>query len=123
MAKFIFLQPKTIRTGNISVSSGGATGGIIVKSFTTGDIIEGIKKSQPAGIENAPANVYIDTVIDGKTYSIAAFLVKEYTGAGSTSDNKSGSPQFVWTPIKKVFAGALVIGAIFGILKLTNKVI
>jgi hypothetical protein len=123
MAKFIFLQPYTIRTGNISITSQGATGGTIVKSFNTGDIIEGVKKSMSAGQPNLPPIVTIETVVDGKTYPIADFLVKEYTGASSpTTDNKSGSTPFVWTPMKKVFAGALAIGAIFGILKLAKVI-
>lgn len=122
MANFIFIQPYTIRKGNISITSNGATGGTIVKSFNVGDIIEGVKKSQPAGIPNAPANVWIETVVNGETFSIGDFLVKEYTGAGSPTTNNSGSTPFVWTPIKKVFAGALAISAIFGILKLAKVI-
>lgn len=42
----------------------------------------------------------------------------------TTNDNKSstGSTPFVWTPMKKVFAGALAIGAVLGILKLAKVI-
>jgi hypothetical protein len=68
MAKYRFLQPYTIRTGNFSITTQGATGGTIVKSFNTGDIIEGVKKTMPAGQPNFPPSVFIETVVDGKTY-------------------------------------------------------
>jgi hypothetical protein len=45
MQKYIFTQPYSIRKGNYSIGSGGATGGTIFKSFNKGDIIEGVKKS------------------------------------------------------------------------------
>ena len=147
MVKFIFLQPYTIRVGNISITSGGATGGTIIKSFNTGDIIEGVKKSMSAGQPNLPPIVAIETVVDGKTYAIADFLVKEYTAqlntyinsgsqnntGTSTPDNKAttttnntktttDNTKFVWTPIKKLVAGALIIGVIYGILKLTKVI-
>lgn len=44
---------------------------------------------------------------------------------GTTTNNTkttTDSTKFVWTPIKKVVAGALIIGAIYGILKLTKVI-
>ena len=80
MAKFIFLEPYTIRIGDdISYSQDGATGGTIVKSFNTGDVIEGIKKSQPAGVPGGSPYVYIETIVDGQTFAIADSFLKEYT--------------------------------------------
>lgn len=114
MAKYIFTQPYIIRTGSTSITSGGT----IVKSFNTGDIIEGVKKSMSAGQPGLPPIVSIETVVDGKIYPIADFLVKEYTGDGLPISNN----KFEWTPFKKGIAAILAIGTIFGILKLTKVI-
>ena len=127
MAKFIFLQPYTIRIGNISVGQGGATGGTIVKSFNTGDIIEGVRKLRHAGLPNRPHEVTIETVVDGKSHSIAGFLVKGYTGTESVTDakteivtdaNKKQSAS-MFTP-KNIVIGVLVAVGIYGLLKFTK---
>ena len=52
---------------------------------------------------------------------------KEQTLSGSKdgmaySGQPNGSKQFVWTPMKKVVAGALAIGAVLGILKLAKVI-
>jgi len=80
MAKFIFLEPYTIRIGDdISYTQDGATGGTIVKSFNTGDVIEGIKKSQPAGVPGGSPYVYIETIVDGQTFAFSNSSVYSFT--------------------------------------------
>lgn len=117
MAKYIFTQPYTIRTGNVSITSGGATGGTIVKSFNTGDIIEGVRKSTPAGIPNAPANVFVETVVNGQTFQISDFLLKEYTGtANANNTNNKGASTTIFTT-KNIIIGVVAIVAVIGALK------
>ena len=47
---------------------------------------------------------------------------KATTTTNNTKTTATDSTKFVWTPIKKVVAGALIIGAIYGILKLTKVI-
>jgi hypothetical protein len=113
MAKYIFLQPYSIRKGNYSIGSGGATGGTIVKSFNKGDIIEGTKQSMSAGQPNLAPIVSIATVINGETYEIQDYLLKEYTEESlPTNTNKLTS-----NDSKKTITIVLVVVAILGLLK------
>ena len=113
MAKYIFLQPYSIRKGNYSIGSGGATGGIIVKSFNKGDIIEGTKKSMSAGQPNLPPIVSIATVINGETHEIQDYLLKDYTEASlSTTNNTTNG-----NDSKKTITIVLVVVAVLGLLK------
>jgi hypothetical protein len=140
MAKYIFKQPYIIRTG-ISVGQEGASGGTIEKSFNIGDIIEGVKITPPlsgglAGqnVKLAKPNDVINTVVDGKKYSIPIYLVNEYILDSKESDNTSTTPlsvdtkkpipnSFVFTPkMKKGIFVVLAIATVFYLLKV-NKVI
>jgi hypothetical protein len=113
MAKYIFTQPYSIRKGNYSIGSGGATGGTIFKSFNKGDIIEGVKKSMSAGQPNLAPIVTIETVVNGETHSISDFLLKEYTEESlPTTTNKSTS-----NDSKKTITIVLVVIAVLGLLK------
>jgi hypothetical protein len=75
------------------------------------------------------------SVLNKVATNIDASQLNTYINSGSqsntgtsTPDNKvstdvsTDSTKFVWTPIKKVVAGALIIGAIYGILKLTKVI-
>lgn len=87
MKQYIFTQPYTIRTGNFTVGQNGATGGTVVKSFSTGDVVEGVKKVQVAGIPNAPDTVSIEIVINGNKYNIPSHVVKEHKGTPNLPSN------------------------------------
>lgn len=71
------------------------------------------------------------SVLNKVATNIDASQLNTYINSGSqnntgtsTPDNKvsTDSTKFVWTPIKKVVVGALIIGAIYGILKLTKVI-
>ena len=113
MAKYIFLQPYSIRKGNYSIGSGGATGGIIVKSFNKGDIIEGTKQSMSAGQPNLPPIVTISTIINGETHSISDFLLKKYTEESSSINTNTLNSN----DSKKTITFILVVVAVLGLLK------
>lgn len=97
-------------------------------SFVDGRLFSG-------GVEQQVINRIPLSVLNKVATNIDASQLNTYINSGSqsntgtsTPDNKvstdvsTDSTKFVWTPIKKVVAGALIIGAIYGILKLTKVI-
>lgn len=76
-----------------------------------------------------PSSIGQLTEIDGVEYvdvgdkvSIKNDVVNTGSGNSSTNNPSTGSNKFVWTPMKKVVAGALAIGAVLGMLKLAKVI-
>ena len=100
---------------------------VLAISFVNGRLFSG-------GVEQQVTSIPL-SVLNKVATNIDASQLNTYINSGSqsntgtsTPDNKvstdvsTDSTKFVWTPIKKVVAGALIIGAIYGILKLTKVI-
>lgn len=96
---------------------------VLAISFVNGRLFSG-------GVEQQVNSIPL-SVLNKVATNIDASQLNTYINSGSqsntvtsTPDNKvsTDSTKFVWTPIKKVVAGALIIGAIYGILKLTKVI-
>ena len=114
-----------ISNNDIPVSARLVDGLLI--SFVDGRLFSG-------GVEQQQRRIPL-SVLNKVATNIDASQLNTYINSGSqsntgtsTPDNKvstdvsTDSTKFVWTPIKKVVAGALIIGAIYGILKLTKVI-
>lgn len=65
----------------------------------------------------------LNTYINSGSQSNTGTSTPDNKATTTTNNTKTtDSTKFVWTPIKKVVAGALIIGAIYGILKLTKVI-
>ena len=101
-------------------------------SLVNGRLFSGGVEQQVNGIPLSVLNK-VATNIDASQLNTYINSGSQNNTGTSTPDNKAttttnntktttDNTKFVWTPIKKVVAGALIIGAIYGILKLTKVI-
>jgi len=115
--------PNTNGQPNILFKKGDAIVGQQVEKFIFNQKMKGIlakptvstaRVETPDGLTFVPFS-QIDIIVDNSPQG---------SSSSSSDVNKStnGSTPFVWTPMKKVVAGALAIGAVLGILKLAKVI-
>lgn len=123
--KYVFIKEYTIGHPETTSKQGVVTPATIIKQFKIGDIILG-SKMITRGIIN---NEYIETTINGNTYSLMPNLVNEYLSSDEVAVNsntqsnsiaKKETTTFLTT--KNIVIGLVSIAAIFGILKVSKVI-
>jgi hypothetical protein len=123
MAKYTFSKPYST---NVAV---GGVVGLRKYSWNAGDVVdaEPFTSKNPSDAPQVRSLVNPNPIQGGDMFAyipLSILTVGATTGNNTSNSNtqKSGSTPFVWTPMKKVVASVLAIGAVLGILKLTKVI-
>ena len=137
MAKYRFLRDRAANgtAPNTAVAPAGQIAPsnlYLTKQFKKGDVVDGVVSGNSITIQVNDAKqttgqpysgtVNLTTTISDNRYGVTTYWMEALDANGNAVKNSNTSTSFVWTPMKKVLSGVLVIGAIFGILKLTKDI-
>jgi len=119
MEKYKFTKPfeKTITVGGVV--------GVIKKSFAIGQVVDGIKKDNGIEIRIAPHSVLNEGLPSNTSYQEVLLVPKEYLEIdNSLSSVKSSSKEksYSFFTTKNVVIGLVLIGSIYGLLKITKVI-